>query len=149
VTDTPVLMDEPAHEEAPVAEPARPGTLTAAWRVALVVTWALVVFAYASVWNVSVQLGIGTWWLGPRPDPQPLVVQMIPFLVAITFGILSTANIRRVPVINVLGAVLLGAIAIPDFSRSVGIATIELVIAVAVLLVALGSFSGVAKTVDR
>jgi hypothetical protein len=74
---------------------------------------------------------------------------MIPFLLAITFGVLSTTNIRRLPIINVLGAVLLGAIAIPDFSRSVGIATIELVIAFAVLLVALGSFSGVVKTVDR
>jgi hypothetical protein len=149
VTDTPVLMDESAHEATPVTDPARPGTLVAAWRVALVVTWALVVFAYASVWNVSVQLGLGTWWLGPRPNPQPLVVQMIPFLLAITFGVLSTTNIRRLPIINMLGAVLLGAIAIPDFSRSVGIATIELVIAFAVLLVAVGSFSGVVKTVDR
>jgi hypothetical protein len=43
----------------------------------------------------------------------------------------------------------MAAVAIPDFSRSVGLAVIELAIAGAVLLVALGSLTGVVKTVDR
>ena len=72
-----------------------------------------------------------------------------PVRLAIGFGLLSTYPIRRLPLINTLGALVFAAIAIPDFSRSIGLATIELVIAGAVLLVALGSFTGVVKTADR
>ena len=46
-------------------------------------------------------------------------------------------------------ALVMAAVAIPDFSRSIGLAVIELVIAGAVLLVAVGSFTGVVKTDDR
>ena len=31
-------------------------------------------FAYAAVWQASVQLGIATWWVGPRSQPTPAVV---------------------------------------------------------------------------
>jgi hypothetical protein len=133
-----------AHRRAP-----RPGELAPAWRIASVVLWILVVFAYSAVWKTSVELGIGTWWLGARSSPQPVFVRLIPFVVAIGFGLASSSPLKRLPVVNLGGAVVLAAIAIPDFSRSIGLATIELIIAGAVLLVALGSFTGVVKTDDR
>jgi hypothetical protein len=129
--------------------PVGPGELVAPWRYASVAAWILVVFAYSAVWKTSVELGIGTWWLGARSSPQPLVVRLIPFAAAIVFGLVSSYRLRRVPLINIVGALAMAAIAIPDFSRSVGIAVIELAIAGAVLLVALGSLTGVVKTVDR
>jgi hypothetical protein len=107
------------------------------------------VFAYSAVWKTSVELGIGTWWLGARSSPQPLLVHLVPFVVAIGFGLVSSYPFRRIPLINVAGALVLAAIAIPDWSRSTGIAVIELVIAASVLLVAVGSFTGVVKTGDR
>ncbi len=76
-------------------------------------------------------------------------MRLIPFAVAIVFGLVSSYPLRRVPLINIVGALVMAAIAIPDFSRSVGLAVIELAIAGAVLLVALGSLTGVVKTVDR
>jgi hypothetical protein len=127
----------------------RVGELVPAWRIASVSVWALTVFAYSTVWKTSVELGIGTWWLGARSSPQPIVVRLVPFAVAIGFGLLSSYPLKRVPVINITGALVLAAIAVADFSRSIGLAVIELTIAVAVLLVAVGSLTGVVKTDDR
>ena len=142
--ETPTAVDEPIARRAP-----RPGELTPAWRVASIAVWVLTVFAYSAVWKTSVELGIGTWWLGARSSPQPIVVRLIPFVVAIAFGLVSSYPLKRLPLINVVGAVVMAAIAVPDFSRSIGLAVIELVIAGAILLVAAGSFTGVVKTVDR
>lgn len=127
----------------------RPGELVPAWRIASVTVWALAVFAWSAVWKTSVELGIGTWWLGARSSPQPFVLRLLPFAVAVGFGLLSSYPLKRLPWINVIGALTLVAIAIPDFSRSVGLAMIELAIAGGVLLVAIGSFTGVVKTDDR
>ena len=106
-------------------------------------------FVYSAIWKTSVELGIGTWWLGARSDPQPPFVRVIPFAVAIGFGLVSSFHFKRLPAITLLGAVVLALIAVPDFSRSVGLATLELITAGAVLLVGLGSFTGVVKTADR
>jgi hypothetical protein len=127
----------------------REGDLVPAWRIACAAAWALVVFAYLTVWKTSVELGIGTWWLGARSSPQPLLVRLIPFAVAIGFGLLSSSHVKRLPWFNIIGAFVLAAIAVPDFTRSVGLAVIELTIAFAVMLVAVGSLTGVVKTDDR
>jgi len=74
---------------------------------------------------------------------------VIPFAVAIGFGLVSSFHFKRLPAITLLGAVVLALIAVPDFSRSVGLATLELITAGAVLLVGLGSLTGVVKTADR
>jgi hypothetical protein len=136
----------PGGPPVPVLEP---GDLVASWRIAIVSTWALVVFVYSAVWKTSVEIGIGTWWLGARSDPQPVVVRLIPFAVAICFGMVSSFGRKRIPVITVLGAFVLALIALPDFARSLGLAALEIVIAGAVLLVGIGAFTGVVKTADR
>lgn len=136
----------PDEQPAPAGlwiRPPRAGELTPAWRGALVVTWALGLLAFLAVWKVSEELGLATWWLGPLSQPQPVIVRLVPTIVCIVFGAWCTLPVRRVPVIAVAGAIVLGAISIPDFSRAVGIATIELTIAGAVALVALAAFSGI------
>lgn len=112
----------------------------------LLATWVGVFVAYLAVWKASEELGIATWWLGPRTSPQPVFIRLIPFLVAAVFGILASYNVRRVPVFGLVGAVLLAAIAIPDLSRSTGLAVIEFAIAGAVLLVSSASFTGAYRT---
>ena len=132
-------------------EPGSPGTaprsrvgrLTAAWRTMMVTTWVGVFVAYLAVWKASEELGIATWWLGPRSNPQPLAIRLVPFIVTAVFGILATYNVRRLPAIGLVGAVALIGVAVPDLTRSRGLATIEFAIAGAVLLVAAASFTGV------
>ena len=108
----------------------------------VVTTWVGVFVAYLAVWTVSEEIGIATWWLGPRSSPQPLAVRLIPFIVTALFGILASYNVPRMPVIGLVGSVILAAIAVPDLSRSTGLALIEFAIAGAVLLVSAASFTG-------
>ena len=129
--------------------PPRAGELTATWRIALIVTWILVFLAYMGVWKASEEVGIGTWWLGPRSSPQPLLVRLVPFFVTAFFGILASYNLRRLPWIGVIGALSLAAIAIPDLSRQAGLALVEFVLAGAVLVVSLAALTGTHRVVSN
>jgi hypothetical protein len=131
----------------------RPGELTPSWRLALIVTWVGVLLAYMAVWKASQEIGIGTWWLGPRSSPQPVVVRLLPLAVATALIVLAGFHVRRLPWISLGGAVVLAAIAVPDLSRSTGLAIVEFAIAGAVALVSLGATTGTyraaATTPDR
>ena len=100
-----------------------------------------------AVWKASEEIGIGTWWLGPRSTPQPLIVTLVPFIVTALFGVLASYNLRRLPAIGAIGALVLAAIAVPDLSRSAGLATVEFAIAGAVLIVSLAAFTGTYRIV--
>ncbi len=136
---TPAII---ATDESPARRQPQPGQLTTAWRAMVVATWVGVFVAYLAMWKASEELGIATWWLGPRSSPQPLIVRLVPFVVAAVFGILASYNVPRMPLIGLIGAALLAAIAIPDLSRSAGLAAIEFAIAGAVALVSAASFTG-------
>jgi hypothetical protein len=108
----------------------------------VVTTWVGVFTGYLAVWKASEELGLATWWLGPRSDPQPVLVRLVPFVVAASFGILASSNMPGMPVIGVIGAIALATIAVPDLSRSTGLATVEFAIAGAAFLVSAASFTG-------
>jgi hypothetical protein len=110
--------------------------------VTLILTWVGAFLAYLAVWKASDEIGIATWWLGPRSNPRPLPIRLIPFAVTAVFGILAGYNLKRLPWISLAGSGVLALIAIPDLSRSGGLAAIEFAIAGAVALVSLGSFTG-------
>jgi hypothetical protein len=126
----------------PAPRRVRPGQLSPAWRAIVVTTWVGVFTAYMAVWKASEELGLATWWLGPRSDPQPIIVRLVPFAVTAVFGILASSNVPGLPAIGLLGSVVLAAIAVPDLSRSTGLVTVEFAIAGAVLLVSAASFTG-------
>jgi hypothetical protein len=112
------------------------------WTIAVVVTWAMVFMSYMAVWKASEELGIGTWWLGPRSDPQPIVVNLIPFVIVAVVGIAAGIRFRHLPWISVAGSAALILVAIPDLSRSTGLAVVEFTIAGAAMIVSLASVTG-------
>ena len=61
------------------------------WRATTAATWIGVIVGLAAVWNASVQIGLSTWWLGPRADQQPRVVQFAPFVPPVLI-LLATIN---------------------------------------------------------
>lgn len=138
--------DGPTLLPPPVARPGRVGEVSPAWRVALSIAWVLVFLAYLGVWKASEEIGIGTWWLGARSNPQPVVVRLVPFIVVAVFGAVASFPVKRLPLVSLAGALLLAAIALPDFSRASGLAVVELAIAGAVALVALASLTGRYRT---
>jgi hypothetical protein len=108
----------------------------------MVAAWVGVFTAYLAVWKASEEIGIATWWLGPRSDPQPIAVRLVPFVVTAAFGILASYNVPRMPMIALAGSVALATIAVPDLSRSTGLAVIEFTIAGAMALMSAASFTG-------
>ena len=49
----------------PPAPPPGDGEMSSGWKATVTLTWIGVVIGLASVWAVSRQVGLSTWWLGP------------------------------------------------------------------------------------
>lgn len=133
-------------EMAPAAEPVtlrdrppRAGELTATWRVIVALTWLGVGFAFGAVWNTSDQLGLSTWWLGPRGDPNPRWVQVLPFVPAVVMVVIAANRVRYAAWIGVIASVLVIAIGIADLSHVARLGWIEVAIGVAAGAVSLAA----------
>jgi hypothetical protein len=114
-----------------------------------VITWIGVFLAYMAVWKASDEIGIATWWLGPRSNPQPIVVRLVPFFITAAVGICASYNVRRMPWIGLGGSLILAVVAAFDLSRSTSLATVEFTIAGAALLVSAASFTGMYRREHR
>ncbi|MEP1125596.1 MAG: hypothetical protein ABJH68_17070 [Ilumatobacter sp.] len=142
--DAAVEPDPPARPTPPErTTPApRPGDLTTPWRVMLGLSWLTAFFAYAGVWQASVQIGISTWWVGPRAQPTNVAVKLIPFYVTLVVALLVVYNIRWIVRWSAAGVAASALIAVPDFSRSVGLGIAESLIAGLLGVVTLASLTG-------
>ncbi len=119
--------------------PLRPGQLTVAWQIMLAACWSAAFFAFAAVWKTSEEIGIGTWWLGPRAQPQPLLIRILPFALTMLLGLFAVYNVRRIAEASVAASALVAVIATFDMSRSGGLAAIEFAIAGSMLLASVGA----------
>ena len=122
--------------------PPRPGELTLPWRIGTAITWISVVLALAAVWNASVQLGLSTWWLGPRGEPQPRVIQLAPFVTPVLMVLGTINNVRWLGWFGLAASGVLAAIGLGDLGRVASIAATELAIAGAAALISLASLTG-------
>jgi hypothetical protein len=120
----------------------KPGQLSLPWRIITFALWTGVILGFASVWNASVQLGLSTWWLGPRGAPQPRLVQLSPFFVPILMLLATINHVKRLGVIGMFAAVAIAAFAVPDLGEFSSIAGLELALAVVAGLVSAASQSG-------
>ena len=142
--------DMPAASTAgPTLVRARPGDLTMRWRMLLGAAWIAAFFAYASVWQASVQIGIGTWWTGPRAQPPIFIIRVLPFLLCLAIALCVIYNTPRLLQTSAAGVVLAAIGALPDFSRSPGLGTAELVIAGLLGVVTAAAFTGRYRVPDE
>lgn len=123
----------------------RPGELTPGWRLVTAVTWIAVAVAIGSVWKTSAQLGLSTWWLGPRGDPQPLLVQLSPFAPALAMVLAAINNTRRIPLLGLAASVVVVAVGVADLGRVARLGWIEIGIGVAAAAVSIASTTGVLR----
>lgn len=120
-----------------------PGQLTSVWRVVMVVLWVGVVLAWSAVWNVSVQLGDPTWWLGTRATPTSPLVRLAPYVAPVLIIVGAIANARHLAWAGAAAALVFGGYAITDVAGGLGgLAWIEVGIAAAALLASLAGLSG-------
>ena len=138
---------EPAAEVAPeqevrLARTPRAGELTGGWRLVTCLTWMLVVVALGCVWKTSDQLGLSTWWLGPRGEPRSLVVQLLPFVPAVLMVLAAINHIRYLPWLGLVASGLVVLTGLFDLARFTGLGVLEIAIGVAAALVSLASLAG-------
>jgi hypothetical protein len=126
----------------------RAGELTAGWSVIFGLSWLAVGVAMAAVWNVSRQLGLSTWWLGPRSQPRPVLVMMLPFVAPTLLAAAAFRRVRYLPHFGLAGAGATAAIAVGDLGRVRGIGLVELFIAAAAAAVSLAAFTGMYRSVE-
>lgn len=136
---TPAAVDLRQSRPAPSI---RPGDLTVYWRVLLGLSWLMAFFAYAAVWQASVQIGIGTWWIGPRADPAPTALKLMPFGLTLAMALLVIYNVPRIVRVSMVGVALTALISVPDFSRTTGLGVTELIISGLLGLITVTSLSG-------
>ncbi|MDH5521172.1 MAG: hypothetical protein OEZ14_11650, partial [Acidimicrobiia bacterium] len=135
------VLVEPTPGVLPTRTP-RAGELSVGWRIVTVLTWIAVVLAFAVVWNVSVQLGLSTRWLGPRAQPRPRAVQLTPFIVPVLMLLGTINNVRWLGRWGVGAAAVLAAYGIADLGRVASIAALELLIAGSAAAVSIASLTG-------
>jgi hypothetical protein len=105
-------------------------------------TWVGVVLALAAVWNTSVQLGLSTWWLGPRGEPRPRIVQLAPFVAPLLVVLATINHVRWLAWYGVAAAALVAAVGVGDLGRVTSLAVVELLIAGGAAAVSVTSLTG-------
>jgi hypothetical protein len=127
---------------APPLEPPRAGELSPGWRIVTAVTWIGVVVALAAVWNASVQLGLSTWWLGPRAQPRPRVVQLSPFVPAVLMLLGTINHVRWLGWFGLAASGVVAACGVADLDRFDSLAVLQVLIGAAAAVVSVASLSG-------
>ncbi len=108
----------------------------------MAVTWVAVMAAWAAIWNASVQIGLSTWWLGARGDPQPVLVRLLPFVLAGTVVVAALNQVKATPWIGIAAGVGLGSIALGDVGRVDRLALVEGLVALAAIAVSAAAVTG-------
>jgi len=126
-------------------EPAAPlpGSLTGGWRLIMIIAAVGAVLSWSAVWSASVQLGLSTWWLGPRADPTALPIRLAPYVLPIVVVIGALNGRRWLTWLGLAAAAVFAGYGIGDLGRVPRLAALELVVAGAVAVVSLASLTGV------
>ncbi len=150
VAEAPPVLEPPTAEVSVRRHPRppRPGELSVGWRAVTAATWISVIVGLAAVWNASVQLGLSTWWLGPRADPQPLYIRFSPFVAPVLMLLATINQMRWLPLLGLAAASVVGAVGVGDLGRVTSLAVVEVAIAAAAAAVSIASLTGMYRRGD-
>ena len=119
--------------------------LTIGWARTVAAGWALMAICLACVGASSQIIGRPTWWA----DDERWSAVVVSIFVLVVFGAATAIAVwsffRRpfTPFVSTTGALLLGASSLADVDSSPGAAVVTGALAVAALLLSIGSFSGI------
>jgi hypothetical protein len=119
-------------------------TGTQTWRVIMLLGWVGGVLGYSTVWAVSRQIGLPTWWLGPRSQPNPIYIVSLPFVLPVLMLLAISFNLKRLPIYGVLAACGSFVIAAGDAQTQPGLAIIQVAISIGLLCTSLAALIGTA-----
>ncbi|MEQ8438577.1 MAG: hypothetical protein RIB65_13880 [Ilumatobacter fluminis] len=135
-------------EQVRLVEAPRDGELATGWRVVTACLWISVIVAFAAVWSTSVQLGLSTWWLGPRADPRSPIIRLAPFVAPLLMTIATFNNMRRLAWYGMGASLVTAVFGIVDLGRAPRLAAVELLVAGLAFAVSAASLTGTYRPVD-
>ena len=112
------------------------------WFTVMLAAWVGITVGFAAVWNSSVKVGLGAWWLGPRSEPRLILISLIPFVMPLAVVGAAAAKLKYVPILGIVASAATAAVAAGDIGRVPGIAAIEFALAGAGLLTSIAALSG-------
>lgn len=104
--------------------------------------WVGGILGYSTIWAVSRQVGLPTWWLGPRSTPSPVPVMLLPFVLPVIVLIGIAANLQRIARYGVFAALATLGVAAGDASNQPGLAVAQLAISLGLLSASLAALIG-------
>jgi len=116
---------------APPAPPRGGGEMSGGWKATVTLTWIGVVIGLASVWAVSRQVGLSTWWLGPPANGRHLVINLVPFVTPFFALILAIGGSLRTWKVGVLAGAVIVLIGAVDLGRVTRLGVVEIVLGLA------------------
>jgi hypothetical protein len=104
--------------------------------------WVGGILGYSTIWAVSRQIGLPTWWLGPRSAPTPFPVVSLPFLLPAFVLIGLALNLKKIAVFSLIAALLTLGIAAGDANSQPGLAWAQVAISVGLVSTSLAALIG-------
>lgn len=111
------------------------------WSVATGIFWGLVFAAFIGVWKASQEVGIATWWRGPRSEPRPILVQVLPLMAPSAMIVGSVLRWPRLALAGVVGALVTLAIGAGDLGPVPKLAVVELAVGASALVFSLAALA--------
>lgn len=112
-----------------------------AWAATTGIFWGLVFAAFIGVWKASQEVGLATWWRGPRSAPRPILVQLLPLVAPSVLVVASMLRSSRLGLLGVAAAVATVAIGAGDLGPIPKLAVVELALGGAGLVFSLASIA--------
>jgi hypothetical protein len=119
------------------------------WRIITISMWIGVFASFVGVWGASEQLGLLTWWLGPRAQPQPRFVQISPFYFPLIMVLGIVNQVRWMALAGVCAGAILAAYGFGDLDRVTRLGLVEILIGAAAAAVSLAALTGTYRTSNR
>ena len=115
----------------PPAPPRSGCEMGSGWKATVTLTWIGVVIGLASVWAVSRQVGLSTWWLGPPANSRHLVINLVPFIAPFLALILAIGGSHRTWKVGMLAGAVITLIGAVDLGRVTRLGIVEIVLGLA------------------
>ena len=132
----------------PPAPPGRGREMSGGWKATVTLTWIGVVIGLASVWAVSRQVGLSTWWLGPPANGRHLAINLLPFVAPFLALILAIGGSHRTWKVGVLAGAVIVLIGAVDLGRVTRLGVVEIVLGLAGAGSSLASWVGTPRAIS-
>ena len=115
----------------PPAPPRSGCEMGGGWKATVTLTWIGVVIGLASVWAVSRQVGLSTWWLGPPANSRHLIINLVPFIAPFLALILAIGGSHRTWKVGMLAGAVITLIGAVDLGRVTRLGIVEIILGLA------------------